>query len=204
MTSSSDRFSDEETLRFYMREAATYATSGKKGPHSRLAAFMQALPEGAHVLELGCGSGRDAEAMVACGLDVDPTDGTPAMAAEAENRLRRRVRILRFDQLADIGRYDGIWANASLLHVPRDGLDAILARVFRALKPGGLHAATFKSGDNRGGRDSFGRYYNYPDRAGLTDAYSRAGPWASVSLAQYEGGGYDGVKTPWLSVTARR
>jgi cyclopropane fatty-acyl-phospholipid synthase-like methyltransferase len=45
------------------------------------------LQPGARILELGCGGGRDAEAMVAAGFEVDPTDGTPEIARKAEERL---------------------------------------------------------------------------------------------------------------------
>ena len=71
------------------------------------------------------------------GFDVDPTDGVPAMAAEAETLLGRPVRIMRFDELEAAAAYDGIVALASLLHVPRDDLAGVLARIWRALKPGG-------------------------------------------------------------------
>ena len=116
----------------------------KAGASRWLADFMKALPTGAHILELGCGSGRDAEALLAHGFDVDASDGTPAMAAEAEQRLGRPVCIMRFDELSAVDAYDGIWANASLLHVPRAALSKILALVLRALKPGGLHFASYK------------------------------------------------------------
>ena len=61
--------------------------------------------------------------------------------------------------------YDGVWASACLLHVPRDELAGVLARIHRALKPEGLFYASYKVGHGDG-RDSFGRYYNYPPRSG--------------------------------------
>ena len=80
---------DQATLTFYGHEAPAYVAKSKAGASRWLADFMQALPTGARILELGCGSGRDAEALLAHGFDVDATDGTPAMAAEAEQRLGR-------------------------------------------------------------------------------------------------------------------
>ena len=48
-------------------------------------------------------------------------------------------------------------------HVPRDELSGVLARVHRALKPGGVSLmSVFKIGEGDDGRDSLGRYYNYP------------------------------------------
>jgi 2-polyprenyl-3-methyl-5-hydroxy-6-metoxy-1,4-benzoquinol methylase len=78
---------DLPTLRVYAESAQVYCASGPGGVSRNLHAFLQMLQPGAHVLELGCGGGRDAEAMVAAGFEVDPTDGTPEIARKAEERL---------------------------------------------------------------------------------------------------------------------
>lgn len=194
---------DRATLDFYDLEAPVYAASGKGGVSRWLDDFMRALPPGARILELGCGGGRDAEALFAHGFDVDPTDGSPVMAAKAEERLGRPVKVMRFDQLSDDDTYDAVWANASLLHVPRGALGNVLARVFRALKPGGLHFASYKAG-GVAGRDRLGRYFNYPDGRALTEAYARSGNWQVVSMVDYVGGGYEGGQGPWIAITTRR
>ena len=195
--------SDQATLDFYDREAPVYVASGTGGVSRWLDGFMAALPAGARVLELGCGGGRDAEAMLARGFDVHPTDGTAVMAAKAADRLGRPVTVMRFDQLAEVEAYDAAWCHASLLHVPRDDLGDVLALVFRALRPGGLHFANYKAG-GVAGRDVRGRYFNYPDRAALIDAYAASGAWEIESLVDYVGGGFDGGAGPWLAITARR
>lgn len=141
---------DEATLRFYADEAPAYVAHGRRGASRRLTAFLERLAPGAHVLELGCGDGRDSEAMQARGFEVDPTDGTEAMATQAARRLGRPVRVMRFDALAAAEVYDGVWANACLLHVPRPALSGVLSRIFTALRPGGVHAATFKAGGVEG------------------------------------------------------
>ncbi|AJP72648.1 class I SAM-dependent methyltransferase [Sphingomonas hengshuiensis] len=194
---------DQATLDFYAEHAPAYVANGKARVSRFLEDFMRALPPGAHVLELGCGSGRDAEALIAHGFAVDPTDGIPAMAALAEQRLGRPVRVLRFDALSAIRAYDAVWANASLLHVPMAALCDVLALIFRALKPGGLHFANYKVGGGAG-RDSLGRYFNYPDRAALAEVYARSAQWDGVSMVGYLGGGYEGGAAPWTAVTARR
>jgi SAM-dependent methyltransferase len=197
------RACDQATLDFYGREAASYVASTKVGTVRGLDDFMQMLPAGGRILELGSGSGRDSEVLLAHGFDVDPTDGSPAMAVQAEQRLRRPVKVMQFDELADIGAYDGVWAHASLLHVPRPALGSVLALVFRALKPGGLHFANYKSG-NAAGRDQLDRYYNYPDRQMLMETYLSSARWDILSAVDYVGGSYGGGKTPWIAVTARR
>lgn len=193
---------DPATLAFYDAEARAYAA--RYGNHVRpeLAAFLVRLPSGARVLELGCGGGQDAAAMLAAGFDVDATDGSPALAAEAERRLGRAVRVMRFGELAADAAYDGVWAAACLLHVPRAGLPGILARIHRALRPGGLHFASYKA-TGREGRDRFGRLYNQLGANALRDAYARAGAWEFVAIEERAGTGYDGEETPWVAITVR-
>ena len=141
--------------------------------------------------------------MIAAGFDVDPTDGTPEIARKAEERLGRCVRVMRFDELDAREVHDAIWASASLLHVPRSSLPKILALVFEALKPGGLHFASYKGGGAEA-RDRYGRYFNYLSREDVTEAYRRSGPWEVVSVTEYLGGGYDGRQGPWVAVVVRR
>lgn len=194
---------DDETLAFYDREAAAYAARREEEGSRELAGFIAALGPGATVLDLGCGGGQDAVVMAGAGLRVSAIDGSPGLAAEASRRLGRTVRVMKFEDLTDERRYDGVWANASLLHVPIDGLPDVLCRVWRGLKPGGLLFASFKAGEGPG-RDSFGRYYNFPSAEQLTVLFRRAAPWSDLTVEQDAGGGYDGVERTWLLVRARR
>jgi SAM-dependent methyltransferase len=188
---------DSETLAWYDREANIYASRRLAGRSPHLDAFLGRLNPGAGILELGCGGGQDAEVMIAAGFDVTPTDGSAGLAAEAERRLGRTVRLMRFEELDETERYDAIWANACLLHVPEAALPGVLGRIWRALKPGGLFFASFKAGDG-GDRDGFGRYYNFPSRAGLEAAYATTGRWSDLNMTEAPGGGYDGVPRNWI------
>lgn len=194
---------DEATLRFYADEVPIYAARARVGQSRRLDAFLEQLAPGARVLELGCGDGQDSAAMLARGFGVDPTDGSPAMARQAEARLGRAVRAMRFDELAMVEAYDGVWANACLLHAPRSALSDTLTRIFTALKPGGIHVATFKAGGVEG-RDGLGRYFNYLSAEEAGAAYLGAAGWEILSVEDYMGGDYEGGQRPWVAVTARR
>ncbi|MGO4569963.1 class I SAM-dependent methyltransferase [Rhizobium sp. 2YAF20] len=191
---------DDQTLRFYAQEAAVYTSRGRKPSQRRIEAFLSMLPAAATILELGCGAGQDSEFMIAKGFNVHPTDGTPEIAQAAEKRLGRPVATLLFGDLDEDGIFDGIWANACLLHVPRADLSGILARINTALKKGGVFYASFKAGD-ADGRDQFDRYYNYPSESWLRGIYA-AFPWESVSIEAGRGSGYDQKPTDWLHVTA--
>lgn len=194
---------DDPTLRFYAENAETYAARSDKQYSPRLDAFLDMLPAGARILELGTGAGHDAHHMLDRGFDVMATDGSPELAAEAERLLGRPVRIMLFDALDETGAHHGVYANASLLHAPRSALSGILGRIHRALRPEGLFWASFKAGDAEG-HDRFGRYYNYLDENALRGHYSEAAAWKNLDIAGWDGSGYDRVPTEWLGVTARK
>ncbi len=192
---------DDDTIGFYAREVAAYTTRGVDAS-PRLKAFLAALPPGGRILELGCGAGQDSEAMLARGFDVHPTDGTPEMARAAAERLGVATSTLLFEDIAEQNAYDGIWANACLLHVPRATLPAIIVRIHTALKSGGVFYASYKAGLAEG-RDELDRFYNYPSEAWLSDVYRKV-PWTSVTIDASGGGGYDNKPTDWLHVTAAK
>ena len=192
---------DPDTLAFYDREAKNYSARARPERNRRLEEFLGNFAQGSKILELGCGDGRDSEAMIRAGFDVTPTDGSPGLAREAEKRLGRPVRILYFEDLDECAAYDGVWANACLLHVPADRLGDVLAKVHAALRHGGRFYASYKMGDG-GDRDSLGRYYNFPSRETLAATYDRAGDWSSVAMDEAQSGGFDGVRRPFLHVMA--
>lgn len=194
---------DPETLHFYNQMAETYVASGPGGTSRFLAQFLERLRPGAEILELGCGGGTDAMAMKSAGFVVTPTDGSAIIAAKAAARLRAPVRVMRFDELSDELAYDAVWANASLLHVDRRHLPTILAKVWRALRPGGLFFASYKGGGTEG-RDSHGRYFNYLSLEQAKTLYAKAADWQIEETAEYLGGGFQGGSGPWIALFARR
>jgi 2-polyprenyl-3-methyl-5-hydroxy-6-metoxy-1,4-benzoquinol methylase len=194
--------SDQATSSFYIDNAATYATRDRTLPVNRLDAFLSALPKGAAILELGCGGGQDSAYMLSKGFAVTATDGSEQLAKQAETLLQRPVKVMQFQELQDEDIFDGIWAEASLLHVPRTQLPDILHRIHRAAKPGGMFHATFKAGEAEG-HDEFGRYYNYPSAALLSEMLGKSG-WRNVVITERDGSGYDRKPTRWLIMRAQK
>jgi SAM-dependent methyltransferase len=193
---------DEETLQFYRRNAESYA-AWAKAPSTRLIGFLGLLPQDGSVLELGCGAGNHAAEMLARGFTLRATDGSPEMAEVATRRLNHPVETMRFEELDDHDAFDGVWASACLLHVPRDELAGILARIHRALKAGGVFYASFKTGEGDG-RDSLGRYYNYPSADWLSATYAAAGPWQMISSDSSEIKSFDDAPATMLHLVMRR
>lgn len=194
---------DPDTLRYYRDAAPTYRASGSKGRNRFLERLMQKLPRAARVLDLGCGGGIDARAMLDHGFFVDAIEASAPIAASASSQLGIEVKVMRFDEIDACEAYDAVWASASLIHVPRPALPSVLERVFKALKPGGLHLATYKSGGLEG-RDRVGRYYNYPADDELIDFYRRSAPWEIEGTETYVGGGFESGDGPWIMIEAAR
>ncbi|WP_426406822.1 class I SAM-dependent methyltransferase [Bradyrhizobium ganzhouense] len=193
---------DEATLQFYRGHAEAYA-GWAKAPSARLLGFLALLPPGGAILELGCGAGNHSAVMLAEGFSVRATDGSPEMAEIASRRLDHPVEAMRFDELDAQQAYDGVWASACLLHVPRDELAGILGRIHRALKPSGVFFASYKMGDGDG-RDSLGRYYNYVSPEWLEATYASAGPWTTLSSETSVIQSFDQTPANMLNLVVRK
>lgn len=132
------------------------------------APFLAELPVNAHILDAGCGSGRDALAFQKLGHQVSAFDSSEQLTSHASQLLGLTVPVKRFDELEEIDRYDGIWACASLLHVPERQLPKAFTCLWRALRPGGVLYCSFKLGD--GERVHHDRHFTDADE-------TRIGEW---------------------------
>ena len=109
--------------------------------------FLKYLKDGAAILDAGCGSGRDSVAFKQLGYQITAMDASPKICREAEKELGQKVLCKNFEEINDVQTYDGIWACASLLHVPKEKMKGVLCRLKRALKDGGVLYASFKYGE---------------------------------------------------------
>ena len=78
---------------------------------------------------------------------VTAFDATPEMAELAAQFSGQKIRVLRFQEMDYVAEFEGIWACASLLHVPLTELPGVFARFVEALKPNGYWSMSFKYGD---------------------------------------------------------
>ena len=120
--------------------------------------FLRFIPQGGKILDAGCGSGRDSLYFINLGFKVTAIDASPVLAELSSKLIGQPVAVLRFQDLDFAGEFDGIWACASLLHVPRSEMHDVLSRLTKALKPNGVLYASFKYGDDEGERN--GRFFN--------------------------------------------
>ena len=120
--------------------------------------FLAHIPAGGHILDAGCGSGRDARAFLDRGFRVTAFDASAALATKAAALLEQEVRCCRFDEITDTDSFDGICACASLLHVERSLLPGTVSRLLSSLRRGGVFYASFKKGNGER-TDASGRHF---------------------------------------------
>jgi len=148
------------TIAFYNTHAEQYVAETADLDVSNIRnLFLELLPEGGHILDLGCGSGRDSRYFIDQGYSVTAVDASQEIAKLASESIGKKVEILSFQELDYSNIFDGIWACASLLHCPKSEMDTVVSKITRALKPSGIVYMSFKYGtDER--IDERGRFFN--------------------------------------------
>jgi SAM-dependent methyltransferase len=117
--------------------------------------FLEHVPTGGRILDLGCGSGRDSKFFSNQFYDVVAIDASAKMVEATRSIVDADVLQLRFDEMDFADEFDGIWACASLLHIPEAELKNILEKCLQALRPPGSMFVSFKYGSTqrtKGGR----------------------------------------------------
>lgn len=163
------------------------------------------LPRGARVLDLGCGTGHDALYLAKRGCTVIAVDATEVFAKKARRRCAgRNVRVVRSDMGAYAfprGAFDLVWANASLIHVPKKRLPALLARIRSSLRPGGILAATIHNGRREGvhpGTWIPGRFF----ASYLKEELARIVEGAGFHVVELRGAVNEDRRGRWLNIIA--
>ncbi|ACQ93206.1 Methyltransferase type 12 [Tolumonas auensis DSM 9187] len=120
------------------------------------------------VLDAGCGSGRDSRYFLDQGFDVFAFDASAELASLL---IYRPVSVCQFDKYSLETTFDGIWACASLLHVPKDKLSQVFCHLSSLLKRDGLFYCSFKYGADEVERD--GRVFSSFTETGLEKISAR-------------------------------
>lgn len=120
-------------------------------------AFPDAEKKDIHLLDFGCGSGRDALYFHTLGYAVDACDGSLELVKAAREYTGLEVQQMLFTELNETEKYQGIWACASILHCSRSELIDALGRIHSALVLHGILYTSFKYGNDEGLRN--GRYF---------------------------------------------
>jgi SAM-dependent methyltransferase len=194
-----------ETLAFYERAAAEFWDGTRDHDVSQNTSALLEAIEGTppfSILDLGCGPGRDLKHFRSLGHEAVGLDGAAEFVAMA--RVYSGCEVLHQDFLAlDLPerRFDGVFANAALFHVPSRELPRVLGELHAALAPRGVLFSSNPRGDNEEGW-SAGRYCCFLDLDTWRGFVTAAG---FIELRHYyRPPGLPRHKQPWLATVWRK
>jgi SAM-dependent methyltransferase len=141
---------EARTIETYDNNAAQWATSHMDGSEwgPTMQAFNALLPSG-KILEIGCGGGRDASKLLGLGYDYLGTDASAGMvqAARANTPSAQFEQRSVYDLAGLHAKFDGFWACAVLLHIPKNQIDEALQSIKACLKSDAIGMISIKDGD---------------------------------------------------------
>ena len=192
--------SQDTTLSWYRDNAIQYAEETRNSlVLDALWEFLSRMKEGGTILDYGSGSGRDSAYFLNKGFSVDSLDGSAEMKAQAERLFGIKVKLSSFLSLEEKEKYDGIWAQASILHLEEHDLRVALTLIERALKRDGVFYSSFRKGEGDGYEN--GRWYtNMTERRFLSFLPAKLYVekiWESQDVRP-------GVNRTWLSIICRK
>ncbi len=121
--------------------------------------FLSYLDEGCHILDLGCGSGRDSLYFKQHGYEVTALDMSEELAELASTFIGQPVVVGSYHTMNYIDQFDAVWACASLLHTSKKEIGSVFENIIRSLKKKGVWYMSFKQGSGET-VDMRGRFFN--------------------------------------------
>jgi 2-polyprenyl-3-methyl-5-hydroxy-6-metoxy-1,4-benzoquinol methylase len=199
------RLISEATIGHYDRLAEDFWQNTKEHDVSQnYEAFLEAIEESSpcKILDLGCGPGRDLLFFHSLGHTVTGLDGSREFVAMARSHSSCEVLHQNFLRMTlPKNNYDGVFANASLFHIPSSELPRILLDVFNALKPRGIFFCSNPRGENDEGLsdERYGCFFNLKTwRKYVTDA------GFSEVKCYFRPSGLPRRRQPWLVTVWRK
>lgn len=177
-------------------------------PTAQLDRFLRCLPDGARVLDLGCGPGHHVAYMNTLGFRAVGVDQSPEMIRMARLLFpTMRFHVANwFDAAFEPAEYDGIWACASIVHLPGSVVPRLLRRLALATRTGGLLGMTVSTNKEAHWSPDGRFFFSLPRGVALTRMLARAG-FAEIYAVDLEtrettvGAGQVGL---WTEILARR
>lgn len=152
------QYESDKTIDFYNRNAESFKEDTVSVEFDSVQnMLLKNIPDGAHILDLGCGAGRDAKAFMEKGYRVTMMDGSEELCKIASEYTGQEAELRRFEELDQVEAFDAVWACSSILHLDYERLELVMKNISKALKTGGYLYASFKYGDFEGERN--GRYF---------------------------------------------
>ena len=169
--------SSRDAIALYYREKAAEFVERTRfaDPAAFLSNFVAVLPEAGHVLDVGCGSGRDMVWLCGQGFRVEGFERSPELAAVS--RIASGCKVTEGDfETFDFSRFSvhGLLMSGALVHLPRDRFPDVLASVSRAIRPAGSAYLSLKAGDGEL-TDPHGRFFTLWSKAEVEAVFRKLG-----------------------------
>lgn len=176
------KFSYKTTIDVYNKLGRKYLNDSLKVVPPERDLFTSLLPKGAHILDVGCGGGRDAKFFIKKGFKVTGIDMSSVLINIAKKEVPKanfKVKdILKLD--FPVNSFDAIWGEAVILHLKRKDVSKAIKNLYKVLKPGGFLYLSVKKGKGEayvkeklsGGHE---RFYTYFTKKELVDLCKKQG-----------------------------
>ena len=194
-----------DSIDYYNKYAArVFEDTAEQDMSDIMKEFLECMEEGDTILDLGCGSGRDSLSFYEMGYDVTPLDASKEMCKLAEIHTDLEVLQMDFREMEFDDAFDGIWACASLIHIPKKELPEILDRISEALKEDGVVYMSFHEGDFEG--FSGERYFSDYTAKEMERIIKESDGLKMIKLWETEDKGHSSSHEngTWLNVLARK
>ena len=196
-------FNDTSTIDYYNAHAAAYfADTVHADMSDNCDRFARYVKQGGRIVDIGAGSGRDMLYFKQKGFRVEGIDASAELCRLASDYVGVQVQCAQIQDWHPEGMYDGIWANASLLHLTAEEIEAFILRAETYLSEQGALYLSLKSGIATGADDK-GRYFTNMKLEELQRMFSKtaglkiAEHWVTKDRLNRSG-------FAWLNVIARK
>lgn len=202
---------NDGTLDYYNKNSlelsCRYESANLEDVHKLLNSNM---PQGAKLLEIGCGSGRDASRAMAAGFDIVAVDGSQSLLVEAEKLHPELASRLHCRKLPDVlpfadQSFDGFFSIACLMHFGQAELAQIMHELARVIRSGGrglVSVPTGRSDIDGNGLDQHGRVFNLMPATDWQKTFAEAGFISDVGAEEPDSLGRAGIT--WITLLLQR
>lgn len=194
-------------MKFYQENAVTYAESTfnkdfAKAVFSGMESVISMFPKSKAVLDIGCGSGRDAEHLSSLGYEVHAFDQSEEMINEAKRltQLENVFNVGSAQLLTSNVKYDFAYSIACLLHLDDREFQFAIENILNHMNTGGSFYFTLKKGQGEE-IDGAGRYFNYYTESKLKSVFEQSG-FNLVSVVENQD--LTRPDTTWLNVVVKK
>ncbi len=194
----------ETTLAYYRDNAIEYIEETRYLEyHQQIRQrFLELLAPNSLILDIGCGSGRDSRFFLDQGHRIMAIDAVEEIAECAAKYLGQPVRVQKAEELDEVATYDGIWACASLLHIPKSRMQETFGKILKALKPNGIWYMSFKEDEQESfdQRQRFFNNYSLPRMRQFLDRF----PQLTTIEIRHSDSILRGQQQTWLNILVKK